>query len=120
MPFKCQVVIVVRQGQSNQLVIFVQRFQGLDVGFNFGLEGLPQSFCDNCQVVVALPDYVFDEGQDLCVGICAEGIVGGKTGEISIDLLNHCSIGFLKILLILFAIPFFILFKCGQGTLILL
>ena len=101
-------------------MIFVQRFQGLDIGFHFGLKGLPQSFCDDSQVVVALSDYVFNEGQDLCVRICAEGIVGGKAGEISIDLLNHCSISFLKILLVLFAIPFFVLFKCDQGALILL
>ena len=48
-------------------MVFVKRFQGLDVGFYFGLEGLSQSFCYDCQVVVALSDYVFDEGQDLCV-----------------------------------------------------
>ena len=93
-------------------MVFVQRFQGLDVGFYFGLKGLPQPFGDDGQVMVALSDYVFDEGQDLCIRICGKGIICGKAGEISIHLLNHCSISFLQILLVLFRIPLFVLFKC--------
>ena len=70
--------------------------------------------------MVALSDYVFNEGQDLCVRICGKGIICGKAREISTHLLNHCSISFLQILLVFFAIPFFVLFKCDQSALILL
>ena len=35
-------------------------------------------------------------------------------------MLNHCRIGFLKILLIFFRIPVFVLFQGNQGALILL